>query len=279
MSFVESSDSIRIAVHDHAPGSPLPVALLAHATGFHGRCFDPVAAHLAGRMHAVSFDFRGHGDSTVPPAGPLRWSGYGDDALAVARTLTPQPLVAAGHSMGGAALVMAALAEPERFAALVLYEPIVFPPEAAAAPPSPLIEGARRRRPRFPDRATALSNYAAKPPLSDLHPDALFAYVEHGFRDTADGDVELKCPPDHEARTYESGATHATWGRLPELRVPVWLVSGAVTPLTASALVEPLSHLIPTVTRVTWPDLGHFGPMQHPSRFADLIASIHKETT
>ncbi|HAL25242.1 MAG TPA: alpha/beta hydrolase, partial [Chloroflexi bacterium] len=51
-----------IAVHDWG-GEGAPI-LLAHATGFHGLVWRPVAERLvaAGR-HVWSFDFRGHGDS------------------------------------------------------------------------------------------------------------------------------------------------------------------------------------------------------------------------
>jgi pimeloyl-ACP methyl ester carboxylesterase len=280
---LRSSDDVTIALHDYAPDSTRTPVLLAHATGFHGRCFDPVAAALADEWHCWSVDFRGYGDSTLSDDWTVRWSAYGDDALvAVRHAASGKPVVAAGHSMGAAALAMAALREPQLFSALILYEPIIFPAEYRLHDgPNPLAEGARRRRTTFPSRDEAFANYAAKPPLNVFHPDALRAYVEFGFRDD-DGTVTLKCRPEHEARTYESGAIHETWDRLGELSVPVWFVSGEPSAIPPASLVRPLAaHVSRTsstrCTLVEWADLGHFGPMQDPVRFAALIADVARE--
>lgn len=279
-----SSDDVTIALHDYAPGSDAAPVLLAHATGFHGRCFDPVAAALGSSFHCWSIDFRGYGDSTLPTDWHVRWSAYGDDALVAARRAAHHaPVIAAGHSMGAAALVMAALREPHRFAALVLYEPIIFPAEYRLHDgPNPLAEGARRRRATFPSRDDAYRNYASKPPMNRFDPTALRAYVEHGFRDDEAGTVTLKCTPEHEARTYESGAIHETWEQLRDLAVPVWFVSGEPSPVPPASLVRPLAaHVSATssvrCTLVEWPDLGHFGPLQDPDRFAALIADVARQ--
>jgi hypothetical protein len=79
---VPSSDGVRLAVHDlGGTGSAL---LVSHATGFHGRCYLPLAHELIGTVHSVAFDYRGHGDTPRPP-GPIDWNAYGDDAVAIYR--------------------------------------------------------------------------------------------------------------------------------------------------------------------------------------------------
>jgi pimeloyl-ACP methyl ester carboxylesterase len=248
--------------------------------------FDPVAEHLHASHHCYSFDYRGHGDSSLPQDWKANWSGYGDDALAVSRVITAAhsatPIIGAGHSMGGAALVMAALREPELFRALVLYEPIIFPPQVRVGitntgVPSPLANGARRRRSTFASFDEAIANYSSKPPLNVMRSDALRAYVMHGFRAQHDG-ISIKCSPEHEARTYEMGAIHETWNDLPKLRVPVWLVSGEVIPHTPGAIAALIANEVPGSTLVQWNDLGHFGPMQDPQRFAQLIAQVDAAT-
>ncbi|KRO48763.1 MAG: hypothetical protein ABR76_02620 [Acidimicrobiia bacterium BACL6 MAG-121220-bin61] len=283
-----SSEGIQLAVYDYAPESTEQAVLLSHATGFHGRVFDPVAEHLHSLYHCYSFDYRGHGDSSLPQDWKANWSGYGDDALAVVRviaaaqTSADAPIIGAGHSMGGAALVMAALRAPELFRALILYEPIIFPPQVRvgmtnAGVPSPLADGARRRRSIFTSFDEAITNYSSKPPLNVMRPDALHAYVIHGFRSQHDG-ISIKCSPEHEARTYEMGAIHETWNDLPKLQVPVWLVSGEVNPHTPGAIAALIANEVPGSTLVQWKDLGHFGPMQDPQRFAQLIAQVDTAT-
>ena len=282
-SHVASSDGVEIPVYDYSPGSMLPSVLFSHATGFHGRCFNSTAELLADSAHCYSFDYRGYGDATLPHDWNVTWAGYGDDAQTVAQHVarTSGPSIAFGHSMGGAALVMAALREPELFRALVLFEPIIFPPivreSGNAGGPSPLSEGARRRRTTFASYEEAIANYSAKPPLNVFQPEVLGDYVRFGFSPNADGTISLKCQPEHEARTYESGALHETWNDLQKLRMPVWVLSGEVIPMTPASFAKPLADAIPGCTFVHWTDLGHFGPMQDPQRIAQLISSI--ETT
>ncbi len=251
--------------------------LFSHANGFHGRCFDPVIEDLVSDYNCTSFDYRGHGDSSFPEGLQVHWSQYGQDAISVAKTLKTK-IVAIGHSMGGAALVMAALQEPELFRALIIYEPIIFPVEVQQATsnrsgPSPLVEGARRRRKTFASREEAFANYASKPPMNVFDPRALNAYVDHGFRDLNDS-ITLKCSPEHEARNFEMGTDHDTSSQLKNLQVPTWVVSGAQQPAQPSGLAAQIANQIPNATFIEWSDLGHFGPMQQPSRLATLIREV-----
>jgi len=257
--------------------APATTVLFSHANGFHGRCFDPVIETLVVDFKCASFDLRGHGDSAVSPDWSVAWQGYGDDALAIAKQIS-KPTIAVGHSMGGAALVMAALVEPQLFRALILYEPIIFPGAirenvSKNNAPSPLVEGARRRRKTFATRADAFANYASKPPMNAFDPRALHAFVDYGFRDASDH-IELKCAPEHEARNFEMGAIHETWDQLKNLRVPTWVVSGAQQQGQPSGFAANIAEQIANSHFVEWQDLGHFGPMQQPERLAQLIREV-----
>ncbi len=299
---IASTDLVELSVYkyghfkdsaDETRGSDFklkPTVMLSHATGFHGRCFDPVVESLQSDYACASFDYRGYGDSLLDKDWAVDWQGYCDDALAVAGSLENEnQIIAVGHSMGAAALAMAALIEPKLFKALILYEPIIFPAPIRDArttshQPSPLVEGARRRRTTFASRDEAFANYAAKPPMSVFEPRSLRAYVEHGFRDSQNAEtnencVVLKCHPEHEARTYETGATHETWERLHLLQVPTWIVAGAVAPMQPSSWSELIAKQITNAEFVLWPDVGHFGPMQKPDRLADLVREVDRLTS
>ncbi len=281
---VESSDGISLALHhlsDCEPGS-LPVLLLSHATGFHGRCWIPVARRLEGRFDVWAHDHRGYGDSAVPDDWNVRWTAFGDDALAAARHVATEvnhgPIVAAGHSMGGATLVMAALREPALFRAIVAFEPIIFPQSGFRPddlPPNPLAALTRRRRATFASIDEARANFASKPPMSAFRSDALDAYVVHGFRPTVDG-VTLKCNPEHEARTYETGGGHETWNLLPSLAVPLWVVGSPEQQYQPSAIAPRVAEQVPGAHYEAWNEVSHFGPMEDPDRFADFIASCER---
>src|SRR4051794_13729017 len=98
-------DDLRVAVWEW-PGEGPPL-LFAHATGFHGRCWDHIIQLCPGRR-ALAIEFRGHGRSSVP-APPIPWRKFSLDLLAVVHHLGLQDAVAVGHSMGGHAIVSAAI--------------------------------------------------------------------------------------------------------------------------------------------------------------------------
>jgi len=271
---IASSEGVSLSLHDYNPESLAPTVLLSHATSFHGHVLDPVARELTATHHCVTFDYRGHGDSTLPSDWSVHWSAYGDDAVAAARYAADNgPVIGSGHSMGGAALVMAALRAPELFRALVLYEPIIFPPltRQTMRVPNQRADGARKRRTTFASFDDALLNYSSKPPLNVFRADALYAYIMFGFRQLPDGSVTLKCSPEHEARTYETSEIHETWNDLAKLTVPTWVISGVELDQGPSAIAPLIATAIPGSHFVRCDNLAHFGPMQDPVGFAAII--------
>jgi pimeloyl-ACP methyl ester carboxylesterase len=276
---IPSLDGISIVMHDFGgQGSPV---LLSHATGFHAHCFEPLAEQLRPHHRVMGFDHRGYGDAERIDPATIEWKMYGNDALAAARHVHvatgEQPIIGVGHSMGGASLLMAALREPALFSALIVFEPIVFPPPPANAPPrpeNPLAGGARKRRSRFGSFDDALENFASKPPMSTFHPSAREAYVRHGFAPTIDGDIELKCLPEHEARTYETGGTSGAWDDLSSIPTPVWVVSGAPAPFQPSSFALSVAEQIPHATYIQFDELGHFGPLERPDMLATLTQNV-----
>lgn len=283
---VPSSLGVQVAVHDlGGAGAPL---LVSHATGFHGRCYEPLAALLAHRFHSIALDYRGHGD-TARPDGPVDWQRYGDDAEAVAAWLVDRnggPIDAFGHSMGGACLLMAAQRQPALFRRLVLFEPIVFPPGGIHPPEhggrdpeaNPMVIGARRRRAVFPSYRAAIENYSAKPPLNCFTPEALEAYVLHGFRpdpasraDHGDEAVRLKCEPDTEAATFATGSLHDVWEHLPGIHTPTVVVSGHVEPMQPSSIARLVAERLPDCRYLELDELNHFGPMAAPGTVAGVL--------
>jgi pimeloyl-ACP methyl ester carboxylesterase len=273
---VPSTDGVLLAVHDL--GGRGQTLLLSHATGFHGRAYRPIADALADRFHSVALDYRGHGD-TPQPERPIDWERYGDDAVAASRALVGAsggPIVAFGHSMGGACLLMAAHRDRTLFSRLVLFEPIVFPAEGVRPPGegSPLVEGARRRRSTFASYDAAIANFSSKPPLNAFTPAALEAYVRDGFAEAPDGSVHLKCRPEIESGTFELGGKHDTWSVLESIEVPVVVAAGRVEESQPPSLVaEEVAARLPHGRFLRLAALDHFAPMTAPDVIADVIAA------
>jgi len=282
MARVVTSDGVGIETYDL--GGTGPPLILAHATGFHGRVWLPVAARLRPRFRCIAFDSRGHGDSARAPGGDYNWNGFGRDVLAVAAALVPGVDLAGGggggrpravgHSCGGAALLLAEEAQPGTFEALYCYEPVVaaFAFEAESPTGDPLAAGARRRRAVFASRAAALANYAAKPPFAGLDRSALEAYVEWGFHDRADGTVELACAPEDEARVYEQASSNHAYRDLGRVACPTTLAVGGKNAHFGVDVVTAVAARVAGPTSVeVHDDLGHFGPMERPDEIAASI--------
>jgi len=272
MRSVPTSDGLTLAVHDHG-GAGRPT-LLCHATGFHGAVWKPLSDALGDGFERWAVDFRAHGASPVPPGALLPWSAMGDDVLAVidGLGLAAGQLLGIGHSMGGAALLLAEQARPGTFAGLWMFEPIAPPSGALPATEggNALAEGALRRRPTFPSTTDALANYAAKPPLSVARADALHAYVRHGFIAGEDGAAHLACRPEDESQIYRGGGAHGAFDRLGEVRCPVVVACGG-EPFGPAAFASAIAEALPSGRLEPHAHLGHFGPLEAP---AELAASV-----
>jgi pimeloyl-ACP methyl ester carboxylesterase len=272
---ITSSGGVDLAVHDlGGEGRPL---LVAHATGFLGAVYRPLADRLADAFHVWALDFRAHGDSSRTD--DLGWDGMADDVLAAVDGLGLERPVAVGHSMGGAALVLAELRRPGTFAGLYLYEPVLVPAGhfPSSGDDNPMSAAARRRRPGFESRHAAYDNYASKPPLSVLTPEALRLYVDEGFAE-GEGGVVLKCRPEDEAEVFRHGATNGGFERLGELDLPVTVAQGGVVDPGPGALAPLQAERIPGGRLVVAEGLGHFGPLQDPDLVAAQVRSAFPVT-
>jgi pimeloyl-ACP methyl ester carboxylesterase len=278
--FVPSTAGVRVAVHDlGGPDDPTaPVLLFSHATGFHGSVWSPLASHLSDRFRCLAVDLRGHGLSETPESATLAWSGMGDDVAAVLASDLVGPGRAVhgiGHSLGGAALVLAAGQRPEAFRSMWLYEPVIVGSgmQLGAGAPNPLADGAARRRASFASYDEALANFSSKPPLDALHPDALAAYVTGGFAPQADGTVALRCTPATEAAVFRCAAGSGAWDVLPGLDLPIAIVAGRDDGLGPVAFAVPVVDRLRHGTLVERRHLGHFGPLEDLSGAARDIVS------
>ncbi|MGI8622112.1 MAG: alpha/beta fold hydrolase [Solirubrobacteraceae bacterium] len=268
---VVAADGVQTACHVlEGEGPPL---VLAHATGFHGRVWAPMAALLSPELSCLAPDLRGHGDSAPPAEEDFDWRGFAADILAVVDGLGLRRPVGAGHSSGATALLLAEQARPGTFAALYCFEPIVVPadPPLGRDRESWLAQSTRRRRAAFPSREDALRAYAAKPPLCDLDPDVLGAYVQHGFEDVAGEGVRLKCRPEHEALVYEMATAHACFAGLPRVRCPVTLARGGRSEAFTAGRAAEVAARLPVVHTEEHLALGHLGPLEDPGAVADSV--------
>ncbi len=270
-----SSNGVELAIYDF--GGTGPSLVMAHATGFHGRAWLPLADQLRDHFHLFSLDFRAHGASSAPDDRNFSWAGIADDVLATVDAFGLDQPFGLGHSMGGAGLLLAEQARPGTFRSLYIFEPIVFPVPAGTEPPpaeaNPLSAGALRRREVFASRIEALDNYGSKTPLDCLDPDVLATYVEYGFVDQPDGTVRLACRREDEAECYRMGGVHGGFDHLGEVKCRVTVACGALTNAINPTFAGMQADAIPNGSVEIFAHLGHFGPLEDPNAIAKAARS------
>jgi pimeloyl-ACP methyl ester carboxylesterase len=246
---------------------------VSHATGFHAHCYRELVAQLAPGRSVWALDYRGHGFSARPASDPTDWGVFAQDALTAARHIAPAGgLDVLGHSMGGAAVLLASLDDPAAFGRLLAFEPIAPPPVVDLDVESlPIVQGAVRRRPGFESIDAALDNYSAKRPLGSFDPRVLRDYVEFGFEDSPDGGVMLRCRPEFEAAVFRSAHTTDLWTRLPDVSLATTVLAGVVEEHQPSSFARLVAERIPSARYVQTDDFDHFGPFTVPEVFATFV--------
>ncbi|WP_195759875.1 alpha/beta fold hydrolase [Paracoccus sp. S-4012] len=274
---------VTLALHEWGAAQAGPPLVLLHATGFHGRIWDRVVAGL-GQRRVIAVDQRGHGGSDAPPL--TDWRDFADDLAAVLERLDLGDATVVGHSMGGAAALIAAAGRAaERIGRLILIDPVVPPIRhyreginPMATPPGGTHPIARRRA-RFEDAAAMQAALGARVPYALFDRAVLRDYCTHGTRPAKDGGVTLACAPEWEARVYDTmlGFAHVH-ELLPQVGQPA-LVIRAMPPQTEAdsrdfrfSPTDPdLAAALPYGRDLPLPQHTHFLPMEAPQFTAGLI--------
>lgn len=267
---VDGWEGFPVAIESSSESGPVE-AVFVHANGFCKELWRPVVAAVADRPRPfswVSMDQRGHGDSGVG-APPYDWDRIARDVVAIVGD--SRGLVGVGHSSGGSAIARAEILSPGLFRAMVLIEPIIFPPPYGRYD-VPLAAIAEQRTAVFADRAAARERFAMRA-FKDWDPEVLDLYVDHGFRSTDRG-WELKCAPQVEADYYREGNNVDTWDRLDEIECPVVLVAGEHSDTHSGPYLSQLQARFRSAHVDVIPSAGHLVPMEQPGAIASMVADV-----
>lgn len=224
-----------------SPPSGKPLLHFLHGNGFCGRVYEPLLQRLAADFDLWLCDAPGHGDSE-PAAHFPGWNTCANAALEAFQAgrgaYGDVPCFAVGHSFGGVQTGLL-LAEPgQPFSRAVLLDPVLFPPpmlltaqligRLGSGLANPLARASRRRRRAWPSRDDARERLRGRGTYRGWTEDALEAFVTHALRDTADGQVELKCAPELEATIFSTMPSQL-WSRMRRIPVPTLIVHGRET--------------------------------------------------
>ena len=230
------SDGATIRLRRH--GNPeRPRIALSHGNGLAIDAYVPFWRLLEKRYDIVLFDVRNHGQNPLHGADGHDYATVARDMEAIWRGIREhfgaRPIVAVLHSLSAIAGVMHALDVPGRWDALVLFDPPFFPPESH--PLAPLQDAnmrkmaarARRRPRRYAAPDELAHQFAARPEFSRWRSGCPELVARATLRpEDSTGQWILACPPELEARMYETNIDATIWPRMAELTVPVKLICG-----------------------------------------------------
>jgi len=247
-----------------------------HANGYPPACYLPLLDMLKERYHVTAMHLR----PLWPGSNPKElgaWHPMSDDLTLFIEEQDFAPVIAVGHSIGAIVSLRAALRQPEKFRALVLIDPVLFPPRFIAAYNllkasglayrlHPWILGALRRRRMFDDPETLFKSYRRKHVFRHFSDQNLRIYVNGISRQRAEGGYELAYSPEWEARIYYTSVWRDMdlWRGLPSLKVPTVIIRGAET----DTFLAPTAHLVqktnPAIFQETIQKSTHLVPLEKP---------------
>jgi pimeloyl-ACP methyl ester carboxylesterase len=133
MAFADVGD-VRLFFTDDGEGGP-PI-LLVHGFSCDSHDWTWQIPHFVTDHRVIAVDLRGHGRSSAPEKGyePLQFAA---DIAALLQQLDPGPVVAMGHSLGGAIVSTLAIEYPELVQAVVSVDPGYLLPDEFR----PIVEG------------------------------------------------------------------------------------------------------------------------------------------
>lgn len=114
-------------------GGPGPVLIFSHGFLLDGRMFEDQVSALASGYRCITWDARGHGETTYDGA-PFTYWDSAADLLGLMDRLSIDRAVLVGMSQGGFASLRAALTAPSRVRALVLIDSQAGLEDPAAKP-------------------------------------------------------------------------------------------------------------------------------------------------
>ena len=261
-----------------------PLLHFAHATGFNAATYQTLLAPLAAHFRVLATDLRGHGlsQAEADPARLKSWSVYAEDLMALLDGLG-EPVYLSGHSMGGAVSLLCAARQPQSVRGIVLVDPVLIPQTAVLQsrlrrllglkPTTPLIEGARRRRPVFASREAMVAAYTGKGAFTMWPVDVIRDYVEGGTRDRKDGQVELTCAPAWEAATFESAGS-VGGSTVQAVACPVTILHAEHFSTLRPKMAAMLRRRQPNWQIRQIDGTSHFLPMEKPEVVRDAIMAV-----
>ncbi|HEY7980445.1 MAG TPA: alpha/beta hydrolase, partial [Candidatus Eremiobacteraceae bacterium] len=251
------SGDINIAYAEAGIGKPI---VFLHGVGATKKCWAMQMRTLSQKFRCIALDYRGYGDSDVPPIDAISRESYAQDVAAVMDAAGIDKAVLCGNSLGGVVALEFYKLFPQRVRSLVLVDSFAFYPGGVES---------------IPDRIKTLDELGIEK-FAETRSPALFApdapkwLVERARADLASIPLDV----------YKA-STRVTWSGdyrelLPKINVGALVVWGEHdTKIAPLALSKELMFGIPGASDLmVVPRAGHIPQMEAPHEFNRLLSDF-----
>ena len=212
------------------------------------------------------------------------WQPLSDDLVHFLEQQNDAKAVIVGHSLGAVVSLRAAIQEPGHFRALVLLDPVIFPPAVIRGwkiikslglgyKLHPLIPTAQKRRRAFEYQEVVYRAYRQK---------KIFRFIDNhnlrimiaGMLSPTDGiGYELSYSPEWEVQIYYTGVSSDLdiWRGLPQVKIPIMIIRGSETNTFFPVTANRVKKMLPTVQVETISEATHLVPLERPDNVSRII--------
>lgn len=236
--------------------------IFCHALATRQNIWDRQRAALSSKFGIVSFDLRGHGESTVPGNGDYSFESQAHDVIALMDHLNIARAVLVGISVGGEVAQVAAARYPNRFERLILSSTACHTnPARAATWESRIQEASRLGMPGI--AATTVSRWFSEA-FALENPDVVEWCRQFVLATPLDSYIGL-------ARVIQTMDL-----RLESAKIgcPTMILCGDQDHNTGPETARSLAHLIPGSQLKIFEGSGHFPNIEVPQQFNNAIEAF-----
>jgi pimeloyl-ACP methyl ester carboxylesterase len=267
--------------------SGLPLHFL-HANGYPPECYRLLTTRLSEQYQVFLMRQRPLWPDSRPEE-IADWTPLTDDFLRFLGERQTGAAIGIGHSVGGIVALRAALRQPERFRALVLIDPVLFPPAiircwqviralGLSYQLHPLVRATRDRRRQFDDLDRLFKGYRRKPVFRYMNDPELLAYID-GIACPGENGYQLCYSAEWEMRIYVTSVWRDLdiWRDLPQLKIPLLIIRGGETDTFWASTARGLVKKVPSAKVVTIPQATHLVPLERPEEVYQAIQVFLQE--
>ncbi|MEZ4885861.1 MAG: alpha/beta hydrolase [Chitinophagales bacterium] len=251
----------------------------SHANGFPAKSYQHFFECFDSDYQFSYVNMFGHG---AYKAG-RNWQQLTQELIADIEAKHQEPVIGAGHSLGGVLTLFASIQRPELFEIVLILDPPLFSPWVRVGIGIyyylglskyfvPIAKKAKNRRTHFDSREQVYESFRKKSLFKNFDEQCFKDYIQHGFKDSADGNgIELAFSREVEYNNFCSTPYYLSNTKLQR---PTYFIHatkhGVLRPKDLQYLKQTFS---PPATFIPF-EGGHLFPLEAPEKTAQLLQSI-----